>query len=511
MSSNSNPPASGSSPDATSKVLNFPDGFMWGTATAAFQIEGGFEGRESSIWDDFCNIPGNVLDGDDGKVACDHYNRYASDVPDLLVPLGAKYYRLSLSWPRVLAHGDRACDDVVNSEGVKFYNGLIDTLLSHGIEPVITLYHWDLPSAVARRCGGGWYNTTTADQIAREFAAYAETCFKLFGDRVKWWITINEPFCCAYVAHEIDEHAPGCIDTKRKGVDVYTVGHNLLLAHAYAVDKYRQLKQTGKIGITLNATWHEPYDRDDAACVSATERANQFELGWFAHPIYFGDYPACMREAAGSRLPKFTADQTQLLKGSSDFFGLNHYTTTLVIGRNKGYVGAAVKMDNGGQGGGHSYDNDKDVTTTTDPTWSTTAMGWNIVPYGLGRLVQYVQHVYNPPGGIMVTENGLAVEEPSLEVAVGDEATFQKRIGFYRAYLAELHKAMTTCGDDDGKTKANVIGYFLWSLMDNFEWAFGYKRRFGLYYVDYDTLERSAKPAVQWYANVIKRNAVTLE
>lgn len=471
----------------TSTTLEFPEGFVWGTATAAFQIEGAAtEDREPSIWDRFCSVPGNVVNNDTGDIACDHYHRFEEDVETLLKQLNTKYYRFSIAWPRLQTWGADDSEPVANEKGIAFYNRLINCLVAHGIEPVVTLYHWDLPTAVQDRYDG-WAGNSG---IAKAFTTYAGLCFERFGDRVKWWITLNEPWCSAYMAYEKGEHAPGI--TTHPGVDVYKAGHNLLLAHAYAVALYRekfQAEQDGRIGITMNTAWFEPAIKDDAECVRASRRAMSFELGWFADPVYKGDYPDVMREVVGDRLPRFTAAEQELLKGSSDFFGLNHYTTTCTRG--------VRQACNTGEVG---YDVDKATDDFQKEEWGRSDMGWPIVAQGFTRLLEYVHTEYRPAGGIVVTENGVALADVTAQVAMADGA----RVQFYREYIGAMHAAMT------GSVKADVRGYFLWSLMDNFEWASGYQKRFGLFFVDYETQERVAKPAVQWYADVIAKNAVVV-
>lgn len=491
------------------KKLQFPEGFIWGTATSSYQIEGAAdEDREPSIWDRFCAINGNVTNGDTGAVACDHYHRFRSDVTNLIKPLNTKYYRFSIAWPRIQRFDSATGEAKANEAGIAFYNALIDVLLELDVTPVVTLYHWDLPTAVDDRYGG-WMGDK---EIAVAFACYAETCFRSFGDRVRWWLTLNEPLCSALLGYETGEHAPGY--TKEPGVAAYLAGHNLLLAHGHAVRVYReqfQSSQRGSIGITLNAMWFEPRNAGDERCIAAAQRAVEFELGWFANPIYCnGDYPKAMRDTVGDRLPTFTKEERQLLQGSSDFFGLNHYSALYATG-----FESDEEVENGSGGtstpaagtamerrerGATSYFADRGVRLCADDDWKQTDMGWHIVPWGLQRLLEHIHTRYSPPGGITVMENGLAVAEPSLSQALRSD----KRVDFYSNYLAAVHAAI------HGEVKADVRGYFLWSLMDNFEWSFGYGKRFGIYYVDFNTQERMPKPAVQWYANVVKENALTL-
>jgi beta-glucosidase/6-phospho-beta-glucosidase/beta-galactosidase len=266
----------------------------------------------------------------------------------------------------------------------------------------------------------------------------------------------------------------------------------LLRAHSKAVGVYRKefvKKQKGKIGITLNSDWGEPVHNSTEA-VQAVKRFMEFNLGWFAEPIYKGDYPSVMRQTVGSRLPTFTNEEKASLLGSADFFGLNHYTTQLITGYT-GTPGSSVSP------GLYSFWNDEAVRKSADPSWGHTDMNWPIVPSGFRKVLNYIQREYNPPGGILVTENGIAVSEPSLQTALADTS----RQTYYKDYISELHKAIV-------EDKVNVKGYFLWSLMDNFEWAYGYTKRFGLYYVDYATQKRTPKPAAKWYTKLITSNRI---
>lgn len=473
------------SPKMVEKKLAFPPHFMWGTATASYQIEGAAnEDRQPSIWDRFSNTPGKIANGDTGLDACDHYHRFKEDV-QLLVKLNTKHYRFSIAWPRI----QRFENGVVkkNEVGVGFYNALIDELLANGITPLVTLYHWDLPLWV-QDSTGGW--SGSAD-IGDKFANYARVCFDMFGDRVKNWITLNEPWCSAVLGYEVGEHAPG--DTSRPGEAVYKAGHNLLLAHAKAVKVYRgafQKEQRGKIGITLNSNWVEPWDHGNEESVRAAQRDLDFELGWFADAIWKGDYPESMRKAVGGRLPRFSEEEKSLLKGSSDFFGLNHYSTQY----SKGFFN-----EESGNASDTNYWKDRGTIQDYDKKWKKTDMGWAIVPWGLRNLLLYISKTYKPEGGITVTENGLASRERNREEMEKDTL----RTEFYREYIEALHQAI--------EKGADVKGYFLWSLMDNFEWSYGYAKRFGLYWVDYETMERVPKPAVQWYSDVTANNAVIVK
>ena len=448
--------------------LQFPAGFRWGTATASFQIEGGAEHRGRTIWDEFCGTPGKVHEGHTGAVACNHYHRFRDDVR-LLADLGARYYRFSVSWARLFPR-----DGELSAAGVQFYTDLVAELRQAGIAPVVTLYHWDLPVWVQEKCGG-WAGD---GGVVQEFEVYARAVFEALGDSVEEWITINEPWCVAVLGYEVGEHAPG--ETDSPGRKVYVAAHNLLLAHARAVRVYRAefaAKQKGVIGITLNADWAEPGD------AAAARRDMEFSLGWFAHPVYFGDYPRCMRDEVGDRLPAFSAAEKAELRGSSDFFGLNHYSTHYTTGLRA-------------KGSHTDFWNDKRTEESHDDKWDVTDMGWPIVPRGFAKLLKHVSDTYTPKGGIIVTENGLAAPEATTDAMKADTM----RISYYERYIGAMHEAI--------QQGADVRGYMLWSFLDNFEWAHGYSKRFGLYRVDYDTLERTPKPAVEWYKKVIKENAV---
>lgn len=453
-------------------MTSFPKGFSWGVATSAYQIEGAPRegGRGLSIWDVFSHTPGKTFDGDNGDRACDHYHRVETDI-ELLKELGVSAYRFSLAWPRIQPTGRGPA----NREGIAFYSDLIDRLLEAKIEPWVTLYHWDLPVALQIECDG-WVNP----MIASYFRKYAEICFKAFGDRVKHWITLNESWIVALCGYGGGEMAPGRVSYR----EPYIVGHNLLRAHAAAADCYRskfQSIQKGQIGITNNCDWREPKSSDPAD-QEAAQRAREYFLGWFADPVFLGDYPESMREHLGDRLPRFSEDDRRLVKGSADFFGLNHYGTHYASAVEKSTQERTVYDVPG-------------VELSSDPEWERTAMGWNVVPWGFGKLLRWVSSRYEHPV-IYVTENGCAAPEPSRETSLNDEF----RIRYLSGYLKECAAAI-----GDG---ADVRGYFAWSLMDNFEWKDGYAPRFGLYYVDYNSFERIPKASAKWYSKVVTSNSL---
>jgi len=345
-----------------SKYHKFPEDFVWGAATSAYQIEGATRegGRGVSIWDTYCREPGNIADGSNGDVACDHYHRIKEDVK-LMKKLGLKAYRFSIAWPRILpkgkTSGDGKDDDDVNSEGIDFYNRLIDELLKHDIEPWVTLYHWDLPQALEDEYGG-WLSP----QIVDDFGNYARVCFEAFGDRVKHWITLNESWTVAVQAYEDGTKAPGRnVDPE---VEVYLVAHHLLLAHARAARIYRkefQPTQSGKIGISNCGDFRYPRNPESLEDQDAAERAMVFQYAWLTDPLVFGDYPEEMRNRLGNRLPEFTETQLLEIVGSLDFMGLNHYSTLY----------ASAKTEPSPDGG---YWADMDVDFSSDPSWRKNIM-----------------------------------------------------------------------------------------------------------------------------------------
>ncbi len=455
-------------------ALRFPKEFVWGTATSSYQIEGAADkdGRGKSIWDVFCDTPGKVANGDSGLIACDHYHRFEEDI-QLMAQMGVKAYRFSISWSRILPNG---MSNSVNQAGIDFYNSLIDCCLEHGIEPWATLYHWDLPQHL-EESEGGWLSESISDR----FVDYTHVCFSVFGDRVKRWITINEAWVVAILGYGQGVFAPGHNSTS----EPYLAGHNLLLAHAKAVDVYRtqfQAEQGGLIGITNNCDWREPLS-DSAQDKAAAQRALEFFLGWFADPIYLGDYPDCMKARVGQRLPSFTDEQRSLIRGSSDFFGLNHYTTMYAAEAN----GEAREHSVYGNGG---LNEDQGLDLSVDNSWQTTDMQWAVVPWGCRKLLHWIADRYGNPD-IYITENGCAYDDELIEGEVNDT----RRVDFYASYLEECANAI-----DGG---VNLKGYFAWSFMDNFEWASGYDKRFGIHHVDFETGKRTPKQSAKWFRQLL--------
>ncbi|KAI0790359.1 beta-glucosidase 1A [Abortiporus biennis] len=442
-----------------------PKDFAWGFATASYQIEGSFDkdGRGPSIWDKFTKTPGKIRDGSNGNIATDSYNRWKEDL-QLLKEYGVKAYRFSISWSRVIPKGGR--NDEVNQAGIEFYRKLIEELVRNDIVPFITLYHWDLPQELQDRYGG-WLNK---EEITQDFVHFAKVCFTSLGDIVKNWITVNEPWCVTVLGYGNGIFAPGHISN----TEPWIAAHNLLIAHAHVVNLYREefkSSQRGQIGITLDCHWMIPYD-DSPENKEAQARAIDFRLGRFADPIYKGYYPLRIKTILQDRLPDFTPQEIALVHGSSDFFGLNTYTTHFIRdgGQDSDELNGNVKT-------GHTRKDGTELGTQSDLPWLTTyAPGFRL-------LLNYLWKTYRKP--ICITENGFPVRnENSLSV---DEAIHDKdRIEYFKGYT----NAMLDAINEDG---VDVKGYFGWSLLDNFEWAEGYQVRFGVTHVDYKTQKRTPK------------------
>ncbi|KAF7976929.1 hypothetical protein HWV62_5340 [Athelia sp. TMB] len=477
-----------STSDDTIALKKLPTDFLWGFATASFQIEGStdVDGRGPSIWDEFSRTPGKTADGRNGDVATDSYRRYKDDIA-LLVKYGVKSYRFSISWSRIIPLGGR--DDPVNEAGVKWYSDLIDELLRNGITPFVTLYHWDLPQGLHDRYLG-WLNK---DEIVKDYVRYARVCFAAWGDRVKHWLTMNEPWCISILGYGRGVFAPGrCSDRARSALgdsstEPWIAGHSVLLASASAVQAYRnefKATQGGQIGITLNGDWAIPYD-DTPENIAAAQHALDFSIGWFADPVYLGHYPPYMREVLGDRMPDFTAEEWAIVKGSSDFYGMNTYTTNLCKA-----------------GGSDEFQGNVQYTfTRPDGTQLGTQAqsAWlQDYPDGFRALLKYVYARYKLP--IYVTENGFAVKDEDtmpLEDALADKDRVKYYEGTTRVLVQSIH--------DDG---VDVRAYFPWSLLDNFEWADGYVTRFGVTYINYETQERlpkdSGKFLSKWFAENVE-------
>lgn len=436
---------------------DFPGNFTWGTATASYQVEGAVseDGRGESIWDRFSHTPGKVYNGDTGDIACEHYHRYRQDIA-LMKEMGIKGYRFSIAWPRIFPEGNGK----LNTKGLDFYDRLVDELLRNGIDPMVTLYHWDLPQALQDI--GGWANRDTAEY----FAQYAETVFKSLGDRAGKWITHNEPWVAAFVGNLQGRHAPGLMDFPL----AVQVSHNLLLSHAKAVKAYRAMNfKNGKIGITLNLNPIYPASQTSED-MEAARVADGYSNRWFLDPVLKGGYPedmmALYREKLNSPVIE-PGDMKCISDSPSDFIGVNYYSRKVIKNSEADPVLRFKEIQPEGSG--------------------YTDMNWEIYPQGLHDLLTRIKQDYNNPV-IYITENGAAFKDDRLENGiVRDDARRAFLEGHFEAALRAI------------KDGVRLEGYYVWSLMDNFEWAHGYNKRFGLIYVDYKSQKRIWKNSGLWY------------
>ncbi|MER7543178.1 GH1 family beta-glucosidase [Spirillospora sp. NPDC127506] len=451
------------------RPLTFPPGFAWGAATAAYQIEGAVrdDGRGPSIWDTFCRVPGKVAGGHTGDVACDHYHRFRDDVR-LMADLGLDVYRFSVAWPRVQPDGSGPVDP----RGIGFYDRLVDALLDAGITPYATLYHWDLPQALEDR--GGW----TSRDTALRFADYAGFVHARLADRVDTWTTINEPWVAAYLGYGAGVHAPG----RTSAADAFRAAHHLLLAHGLAARRLRAAG-AGSVSLTLNlapvvASGSAEPDAAAAGLVDAMLNRQ------FLDPVLRGEYAGPVLAAASRHggLDHVRGDDLEVISEPIDSLGINYYNPTYVAAApgtppNPAYPGSAgIAFPPAGP--------------------PHTAMGWPIVPAGLGDLLIRLSRDY-PGVPLVVTENGAAFDDvPDADGRVRDDA----RIRYLDAHLRAAHAALTAGAD--------LRGYLVWSFLDNFEWAEGYGKRFGIVYVDYADQRRLPKDSAQWFRDVIARNGL---
>ncbi|CAK7203547.1 hypothetical protein SEUCBS139899_006281 [Sporothrix eucalyptigena] len=452
--------------------MSLPKDFLWGFATASYQIEGGADqdGRGPSIWDTFCAIPGKIADGSSGAVACDSYNRWRDDI-ELLKKVGAKAYRFSVSWSRVIPLGGR--EDPINEQGLTFYKTFVDALLDAGITPLVTLFHWDLPDGLEKRYGGLRNRT----EFPLDFEHYARTMFAAL-PKVKHWITFNEPWCSSILGFNTGFFAPGRTSDRSKSAEgdsarePWQVGHNILLAHGRAVKAYRAdfkpASNGGEIGITLNGDATYPWDPEDPADVEACDRKIEFAISWFADPIYFGHYPASMRKQLGDRLPEFTEEERVLVQGSNDFYGMNHYTANYI--RHK----TTEPPEDDFLGNLETLFEDKHGNNIGEETQSFWLRPH---PRGFRDLIVWLSRRYGNPK-MYVTENGTSIKGEN-DLGVDDVVNDDFRVRYFDGYVHALADAVREDGVD-------VRGYMAWSLMDNFEWAEGYETRFGVTYVDYE-------------------------
>jgi beta-glucosidase len=442
----------------STKGIAFPHDFLWGVASSSYQTEGAWneDGKGESIWDRFSHNPGNVKNGDTGNVACDHYHRYVEDVA-WLKELGVKVYRFSVSWPRVLPNGKGE----VNRAGLNFYSCLVDELLRAGIEPWVCLYHWDLPQKLQDETG--WANRN----IVKWFADYAELMARELGDRVKRWIILNEPRCIAWLGHLYGIHAPGI-----KNLEVaLKVSYHLMLAQGKAIQALRDVSHDFKIGTVVDLNVVHPIS-DSEKNQKAAVRHDEFWNRWFIDPVFKGRYPP-LADEVGIRIRREDVD---VIRQRLDFLGVNYYSRLLAAYNRKKRVTQAV------------------VVSKKTPT---TEMGWEIYPQGLYEILTRLKKEYDNPV-LYVTENGAAFEDNvTKEGKVQDD----DRIAFLRDHIAAVSRAI-----NEG---VKVKGYLVWTNMDNFEWAEGYSKRFGLIRTNYETLERTPKKSFYWYKQVIANNGFT--
>jgi len=433
---------------------HFPPDFVWGAAVSAYQIEGAVDadGRGESIWDRFTATPGKIENGEDGRVACDSYHRYREDVR-LMRDLGLNAFRFSIAWPRILPEGR----GWPNEAGLDFYDRLVDELLAAGIEPFVTLYHWDLPQTLED--GGGWPARETVDA----FAEYVEVVAARLGDRVRYWITQNEPWVIAWLGYGMGQHAPG----RESEGDALAAAHHVLLAHGRAAEIVRREVPGARVGITIDVVPMYPAT-DSEADVAATRLSDGFRNRWILDPVLRGEYPADMLEHFAHALPTVLDGDLEAIAAPLDFLGVNYYTRNVVSADPESGEPVVVPAD----GAEH------------------TTKGWEVFPNGLTEMLLQLRDDYDLPA-LYITENGAAYEDVRANGAVDDP----ERVSYLERHLGAIAQAV--------KEGVPVAGYFVWSLLDNFEWAQGYSQRFGIVYVDFETLERVPKMSYTWYRNFI--------
>ncbi|ELP6739850.1 beta-glucosidase [Vibrio vulnificus] len=429
--------------------------FLFGVATSSYQIEGGAQlgGRTPSIWDTFCNQPGAVDNMDNGDVACDHFHLWQQDIA-LIQGLGVDAYRLSMAWPRILPH-----DGQVNQDGLKFYERIIDECHARGLKVFVTLYHWDLPQYLEDK--GGWLNRETA----YKFAEYAEVVSGYFGNKIDSYATLNEPFCSAYLGYRWGIHAPG----KKGEREGFLSAHHLMLAHGLAMPIMRKNAPQSMHGCVFNATPAYPYSEQD---VAAAQYSDAEGFHWFIDPVLKGEYPQSVLERQAHNMPMILDGDLDIIRGDLDFIGINFYTRCVVRFDANGALESIPQTD-----AEHTY------------------IGWEIYPQALTDLLLRLKQRYPNLPPVYITENGAAGEDTCINGEVNDE----QRVRYFQSHLLALDEAI--------RAGVNVQGYFAWSLMDNFEWAYGYKQRFGIVHVDYATQKRTLKQSAIAYRNTLLARA----
>ena len=449
--------------------MPFPTGFAWGTATSSYQIEGAVheDGRGTSIWDTFAHTPGKVAMGENADVACDHYHRWADDI-DLIASYGLGAYRFSISWPRIQPDGRGA----PNQLGIDFYRRLVERLVERGLRPMATLFHWDLPQAL--QDVGGWQNR----EIGERFAEFAAIVYEALGDDVAWWLTHNEPWCTAALGHRIGVHAPGIRDAAAEP----RVAHHLLRSHGLAVEAYRASGLEAPIGIALNLYPTYPLDDTDADRRAAA-LADEYSNRWYLDPVLRGTYPSDLLAHFAERYPMdwLRDGDVERMAQPIDFLGVNYYSRGVVRARRDGEAAEFPWV----------------ARSEPESGVPTSSMGWEMVPQCLLDLLLRLK-ADHPSTPLFITENGCSLDDVvDADGAVHDE----RRVEFYRTHLAAVEEAI--------ERGVDVRGFLAWSLMDNFEWSEGYRRRFGITYVDYATQRRIPKDSARFLAEVARRNALS--
>ncbi|MGC8765951.1 MAG: GH1 family beta-glucosidase [Brevinematia bacterium] len=446
--------------------IRFPDGFLWGTATSSYQIEGAWneDGKGLSNWDVFSHKKGKIKDNTTGDVACDHYHLYKEDVK-LMKELGYKAYRFSISWPRIFPEGKGK----VNQKGIDFYKRLVEELIKADIVPFATLYHWDLPLELEKK--GEWYKR----ELAFYYADYVERIVKELKDGVTYWITLNEPIVTYFMAHIFGAHPPA----HKKPFKSLIIPHNLLLAHGLAVERIRNISPRLKVGITNAFMMAYPATNDEND-IKATEKAKDYMLRLFMDPIYKAKYPQAFEKNRFFlwKVEKYLEEDLKIISQKTDFLGVNYYTRLLIKHSKNPFTGFMPIQA--------KYTGIK-----------LTDMGWEVYPEGFYDLFMTIKNEYNNPR-VYVTENGAAYKDEVKNGTVEDN----ERLEYIKSHILSMYKAV--------KEGADIRGYFVWSFMDNFEWNEGLSKRFGLVYVDYQTQKRIVKKSGYWYGEISKTNTLKL-
>ncbi|CAN0923918.1 Beta-glucosidase 24 [Linum grandiflorum] len=470
--------------------FDFPDGFIFGTATSSYQIEGAANftyGKGPSVWDRFTHdFPDRIMGGGNGDIAIDHYHMFMEDIARMKY-MNVDAYRFSISWPRIIPTGKR--NDGVNQQGINFYHTLLDALIENEIKPFVTIWHWDTPQGLEAEYGG-----FLSRDIVKDYVDYCDFLFQEYGGKVYKWITLNEPQGISMKAYDEGVFAPGhcSVWVNRKcllgdsGTEPYIVTHNLLLAHSAAYHLYKNKYQnlTAEIGITLVTHWFVPYS-NATEDIDAAQRAIDWMFGWYMDPLTYGHYPRTMVDLLGSRLPTFTEEESYLLKNSFDFLGLNYYTG-FYVKNNDNFDDVHLRW---------ATDNHGITTPDRDGQYIGPHLGsyWQyLYPEGLRLLLEYTQENYENPI-IYITENGMSAKDNATQT-LAEALMDETRINFYNSHLTSVLQAMN-------EKKVQVKGFFAWSYADNFEWNEGYTVRFGLYYVNYTDLSRHPKDSACWYTN----------